>query len=197
MVIRYSSLMGHSETGRFTVDTNSLMNNLFLSLRLGMFPNIEGCIFGLSVDVASKLTAELAFNNNADSGVYNLIQPVPMHVEDLIMVTKNLGYNLIVVSVEEYEEKIRKEAENNSFLTIFKDGYGIGTTYTQISKNHPALRRFVESKFNANAISEKCKRLIPNIADRIPHPHKIFHNCILFSSQSGLLERFSIPPVSS
>jgi thioester reductase-like protein len=195
-VIRYPTLIGDSLTGHFSVDTDTFLNFILMSCKMGCIPDLNGGWYTCPVDVASQLSLEILFNDNAPVGVFNLLQTTAICPPDCIDTAVRLGYEMKIVPEQQYAQKLQEESKSSTWISVFTDAYGsnfISNLYSSNTMSSLAIK----NKKSIYKFSDKFLKVIPNVQERIPSLQNILHLYIDFANKSGISEKFGINAPSS
>ncbi|MFJ8746004.1 TIGR03617 family F420-dependent LLM class oxidoreductase [Embleya sp. NPDC127516] len=100
-VYRPGAITGHSETGRTTA-TDPLAPLLTAVTALGAAPAGELWVPGQCVDAVARCITRLMPRPDPDTGVFHIIEPEPLRMDDLFQALRRAGHRLEDVPVESW-----------------------------------------------------------------------------------------------
>lgn len=103
-IYRVGNLSCHSETGKFqrNIDDNAFYRMIKSMLYLGKTPTAQWHVDFTPINYASQALVSLAAQSAANGHVFHLCNPVSITYFELIDTIKELGYDLTIVSTQEY-----------------------------------------------------------------------------------------------
>jgi thioester reductase-like protein len=187
-VIRYPTLGGHSETGLFSPGSSTFINLLLLSVHLGVISDSETSWYSISVDIAARLTLQLALSDKAVSGLYHINLADPITTTDFIDVTSRYGYPLKRVCDDEYKKVFLEESERNALLSYFVESYGTDLI-SVISDVNPVLTQALHSRNNVYSVSDKLSTAIPDLQQSVRSSKLMFSKYLEYAKRAGILTK--------
>jgi hypothetical protein len=142
------------------------------------------------VDCGAKLSSLIIFNDNAEIGLYNIVGSFPLTSDELLKVTSQCGLKLTILEEKEFAEQFF--ANENSLISIFKEGYGDKAANEFLGGVNPVFKNARKGKGNILRPSRKLSAVIPNIDDIIPHPSETHKRMIDFAKREGLFQKLDI-----
>ncbi len=133
-IYRVGNLSCHSETGKFqrNIDDNAFYRMIKSMLYLGKTPTAQWHVDFTPINYASQALVSLASQPAANGHVFHLCNPVSLPYLELIDMIKEFGYDLSIVSAQEYTNWLlhsehTKEAQEYLSLAIAQlEGDGAG-----------------------------------------------------------------------
>jgi thioester reductase-like protein len=195
-VFRFPVIAGDSQTGgNVTVEDNQLMLRLLSYMNLKAIPALPVPFFILPVDVCSKLSLSVFFNDASPNEVYNIYNPNSCNETEFQEVARELGFNVELLEPDAYLEKLSSQDETSKLtqaLTMWSGDKemkkfledrspAVGTAWTHNPKN-----AFISRKLCA-----LCPELYP---EAIEHPISIIKRDMMHAKESGVFEKFGIVP---
>ncbi|MEK8199877.1 non-ribosomal peptide synthetase family protein [Lysinibacillus sp. FSL M8-0134] len=103
-IYRVGNLSCHSETGKFqrNIDDNAFYRMIKSMLYLGKTPTAQWHVDFTPINYASQALVSLAAQSAVNGHVFHLCNPVSITYLELIDTIKELGYDLTIVSTQEY-----------------------------------------------------------------------------------------------
>lgn len=104
-IYRVGNLTCHSETGKFqrNMDDNAFYRMIKSMLYLGKTPEANWHVDFTPINYASQALVALARQSQSNGHIFHLCNPVPLSYLDFIEDMKELGYELEIISADEYE----------------------------------------------------------------------------------------------
>ncbi|MBQ0140131.1 MAG: amino acid adenylation domain-containing protein [Kurthia sp.] len=104
-IYRVGNLTCHSETGKFqrNMDDNAFYRMIKSMLYLGKTPEANWYVDFTPINYASQALVALARQPQSNGHIFHVCNPVPLRYLDFIEDIKEIGYELEIVSAEEYE----------------------------------------------------------------------------------------------
>ncbi|MFF5996607.1 amino acid adenylation domain-containing protein [Lysinibacillus sp. KU-BSD001] len=105
-IYRVGNLSCHSETGKFqrNIDDNAFYRMMKSMLYLGKTPTAQWHVDFTPINYASQALVSLAKQPATNGHVFHLCNPVSLTYLELIDMMKELGYDLTIVSTQEYTD---------------------------------------------------------------------------------------------
>ncbi|WP_155593734.1 non-ribosomal peptide synthetase [Lysinibacillus cavernae] len=103
-IYRVGNLSCHSETGKFqrNIDDNAFYRMIKSMLYLGKIPTAQWHVDFTPINYASQALVSLASQPTTNGHVFHLCNPVSLTYLELIEMIKELGYDLTIVTPQEY-----------------------------------------------------------------------------------------------
>ncbi len=104
-IYRVGNLTCHSETGKFqrNMDDNAFYRMIKSMLCLGKTPEANWHVDFTPINYASQALVALACQPKSNGHIFHLCNPVPLTYLDFIEDVKEFGYELEIVTADEYE----------------------------------------------------------------------------------------------
>lgn len=105
-IYRVGNLSCHSETGKFqrNIDDNAFYRMIKSMLYLGKTPTAQWHVDFTPINYASQALVSLASQPATNGHVFHLCNPVSLTYLELIDMLKEIGYDLTIVSTQEYTD---------------------------------------------------------------------------------------------
>lgn len=105
-IYRVGNLSCHSETGKFqrNIDDNAFYRMIKSMLYLGKTPTAQWHVDFTPINYASQALVSLANQPASNGHVFHLCNPVSLTYLELIDMLKEIGYDLTIVSTQEYTD---------------------------------------------------------------------------------------------
>ncbi|MGE7844071.1 amino acid adenylation domain-containing protein [Lysinibacillus sp. NPDC093712] len=105
-IYRVGNLTCHSQTGKFqrNIDDNAFYRMMKSMLHLGKTPTANWHVDFTPINYASQALITLARQPKSNGHIFHLCNPVPLAYLDFIEAIKDMGYELEIVSANDYED---------------------------------------------------------------------------------------------
>lgn len=171
-IYRPGLMMGDSVNGSMDPTTDEFLHLLKGNLQLGLFPDIQGSIDIVPVDITAKATVKIVLHGDKFGQVYNIISTKGMQYTDLLQWLRDLGYSFKLDSVDTFykicETLLTKENSlytfrNNlsstgfvrNFIEMFTLKLDYKNTFEALQKQDYAIPEFKQENFNKVAANIK------------------------------------------
>ena len=187
-VLRYCTLSGHSETGHFTADPNFLNNMLLSALQIKIFRDIPSGWHTMPVDIAAKISASILFNDEAETGLYNIFDSNPMRSEMFVKIATEMGLVIKMVDAKEFNDKIFK----SPLMSVFKEAFGEKDPMEMITGFTPVAKSTFTQTRSVFNLSTKLTKAVKGVETLITSPSKVLKLQLQFAKTSGMFKKLNI-----
>ena len=116
--MRVGNLTGRYEDGHFqkNIEENAFYHILLLILKYRMIPEgmLSQTLEFTPVDLCSQAIIKLLWHTNEAQRVYHVFNPNYISVKELLEILENLGYNINVKKVEEFNAEMMEKVQQDT-----------------------------------------------------------------------------------
>lgn len=187
-VHRFPALSG-DKNGCFSFPNNHAMLRLLGFCKLGVMPENPVPLQLLAVDYAAEMSAQLFFNEEAPSDVYNITNPHTCVLQAFPDLAKEFGFKIDVVQYEEFFQKLNQNDEYASLFPYRKVDFD-GGRFVDFTTSPVALQSWITNPQDF-FVSEKLKQFI-DYYERTDQPMDILRNDMQFAKDTQIFKRFGL-----
>ncbi len=108
-IYRPVRILGHSQTGINGNMNDALCNLLKACIQLGTYPLLDARINLVPVDYVSQSIVHLSQQPTSSGKAFNLFNPESIEWNQLLDLTKELGYSLTALDYKQWQQQLNKE----------------------------------------------------------------------------------------
>nr|WP_113755791.1 non-ribosomal peptide synthetase [Brevibacillus laterosporus] len=137
-IYRPGNLSSHSQTGKFqrNMGTNAMYRMCRAMFLLKVAPHADWLVDFTPVDFAGKAIATLALQEEAVGGIFHIVNPEQITYTELLKHFQSFGYELSLVSQQEYEQWLFDATAKN------REGMELAITQLEGDGAHDSHVRF-------------------------------------------------------
>jgi thioester reductase-like protein len=194
-VFRFPAIGGDSKTGaNVNFENNQLMLRLMGYLSLGCMPALSIPFVILPVDVCSELSVKIFFDDSTPYEMYNVYNPNACNETDFVGITKDLGYLVRVITVQEFSDRLSKE-QGNSILTqslkIWTDAKEGAEVVSNIGSK-AAMQAWTNNPKNAFCSMKLSKYCAENYPSKMEDPLSIIRRDLSYVKSLGSFSKLGV-----
>ncbi|CAL8143533.1 unnamed protein product [Orchesella dallaii] len=189
---RLPLIVGDSETGCCTIESNHLFLRYIFIMKNGIMPSVPFAIPMLPVDVCADVSTRLFFDNRESSQVYNVNHLKPDLDQEFVEVAKKFGYHIETVELSEFTKKFKETVESkDSTLSAFADLYKDEDTFLSHYSRSPVIKQWLKGNEKV-FLSSKVPNIVPDFYEMQRPTMEYVYKDLMFLKGNGWFDKFGI-----
>jgi len=190
--LRFALVSGDGKTGELDILTSHYMIRLLAFMKLGCMPDSPLAALLVPPNVCSEALLRICFNEQAPSGVYNVVPPFPQMEQVFVDVAAELGITVQVVTLSEFYRRLALEGDDSPIAPLKRIYIGGENVTMQIVSSVPSVHQWIDNSSSDFFISKKLTVLLPGFLGKIEPAMEIMRRDIRFAKKAGAFEMIGI-----
>lgn len=204
---RFAELRGSVTTGKSLIESSHILRSLLFFMKLGLIPETPVPFNFVPMDMATKITVLLMFNDDAPNDCYNVVHGEPGIVQEYFPgLAEEMGHPVTLVETEEYRKRVvqlvqeqsddkrgSSGGDTTSLIQGFQDLYTEEDTFSPYtSPVIPSVTKFMEMSKDDFFKSKKLAKYVPELYMGLERSYDILKRDFLTAKKEGIFDKFGL-----